>query len=289
MSAPAGVLPGGVGSNFRYHAQPVSLALVRGAGTYVFDADGNRYIDYILGNGPAILGHSPEAVLQAVQESMSLGQTFVVVILEPIACNAGVIEPRPDYLQTLRRPCDRHGIGAIFATVFTETPPIADYCDYKENDAILRLAFVEALQHRGIRTTARGTWFLSTALRDADIEETLASAKDALEAVAQERRSEAPGATASPPHCYSGLRNRRRLTREGRKPWRNCSSGGAFGSLRTGSARKRRKLLGGLPALRRPIPGNLCRGMALRDPGDQPHAVPRRRTPSLVDRLDEGL
>lgn len=420
------VLPGGVSSNFRYHAMPVPLAIERGEGAYVFDADGNRYIDYILGNGPAILGHSPAAVLEAVRESLSKGQTFAAVhpgevalaeyltqilpcaeqlrfdvtgtqgdhialrlaraktgktrivkfegqyhgwaddimgsvapalnqagpreaplavpqsrgqsdlasellvlpfndaalleaalgrhaeqvaaiILEPIACNAGVIEPEAGYLETLRSLCDRHGIvlifdevitgfraalggaqqrygvtpdlavfakaaaggfplsivvgkreimqeltegvvhggtynavtcaiaacratveslaandsaaltameahgqtlmaglqelgravglplhcqgiGTIFSTIFTETPPILDYRAYKESDEVLRLAFVEALQQRGIRTTPRGTWFLSTALSDADIEETLSAAKTALESVAQSHR-----------------------------------------------------------------------------------------------------
>ncbi len=417
------MLPGGVSSNFRYHAMPVPLAIERGEGAYVFDADGNRYIDYILGNGPAILGHSPKAVLEAVRDSLGKGQTFAAVhpdevtlaerlteilpaaeqlrfdvsgtqgdhialrlaraktgrkgivkfegqyhgwaddimgsvapalnqagpreaplaipqsrgqsdlasellvlpfndpgllddtlerrgneiaavILEPIACNAGVIEPQPGYLQHLRDACDRHGIvlifdevitgfraslggaqqrygvtpdlavfakaaaggfplsiiagkrqvmqeltegvvhggtynavtcaiaacratveslaaddsaalkamerrgealmagltdlgrkvglplhcqgiGTIFCTLFTETPPVLDYRAYKQSDEVLRLAFVEALQHRGIRTTARGTWFLSTALSDADVEETLAAAKAALEEVGQ--------------------------------------------------------------------------------------------------------
>ena len=412
-------LPGGVSSNFRYHAMPVPLSIERGEGAYVWDSDGNRYIDYVLGNGPAILGHSPEAVLRAVRDSLGLGQTFAAVhpaevalakrltevipaaeqlrfdvsgtqadhialrlarahsgrskvvkfegqyhgwaedilasvtpalneagpreapravphsrgqhesllgelivlpfndgalleatltsrageigavILEPIACNAGVIEPRPGYLEALRRltrelgivlifdevitgfraglggaqarygvtpdlavfakaaaggfpmsivagrsdimaaltdgvlhggtyngvtlsvaacaatldelarddgaplrameargrrlidelnqlgqrlglPLHAQGIGAIFATVFTESPPIRDYRDYKQSDERLRLAFVEGLQHRGVRTTARGTWFLSTALSDQDVDETLEAAEAVL-------------------------------------------------------------------------------------------------------------
>ncbi len=420
-------LPGGVSSNFRYHAMPVPLSIERGEGPYVWDSDGNRYIDYILGNGPAILGHSPEKVLRAVRESLDLGQAFAAVhpaevalakrlteiipaaeqvrfdvsgtqadhialrlarahtgrskvvkfegqyhgwaedilasvtpalneagpreapravphsrgqheellgelivlpfndvdaletaltarsdeigavILEPIACNAGVIEPKPGYLESLRRlteelgivlvfdevitgfraglggaqarygvtpdlavfakaaaggfpmsivagradimagltdgvlhggtyngvtlsvaacaatleelarddgalleameargrrlidglndlgrrsglPLHAQGIGAIFATVFTERPPIRDYRDYKESDERLRLAFVEGLQHRGVRTTPRGTWFLSTALGDQDVEETLAAAEAVLEDLARDYR-----------------------------------------------------------------------------------------------------
>ena len=77
-------------------------------------------------------------------------------------------------------PLHAQGIGAIFATVFTDSPPIRDYRDYKQSDERLRLAFVEGLQHRGIRTTARGTWFLSTALSDRDVAETLEAAEAVL-------------------------------------------------------------------------------------------------------------
>ncbi len=416
------VLSGGVSSNFRYHAMPVPLCYERGEGAYLWDVDGNRYIDYVLGNGPAILGHSPQPVLDAVRASLDIGQAFTAIhpgelalakrltellpcaeqvrfdvtgtqadhialrlarahtgrdrvikfegqyhgwadnilasvtpplneagpratpatvpqsrgmpetatgevivqpfndaetlnstvarepeaiaaiIMEPIACNTGVIEPADGYLQSVRELCDRHGIvlifdevitgfraapggaqqrygvtpdlgvfakaaaagfpisiiagrrdimegmtdgvvhggtyngltstvaacaatveelvrgngallaeteqrgarlidglnalatqhgkplhaqgiGTIFTTVFTETPPLTDYRDYKSSDEVMRLKFVEELQHRGVRTTARGTWFMSTVLSDEDIARTLEAADGALAAI----------------------------------------------------------------------------------------------------------
>ena len=72
-------LAGGVSSNFRYHTMPVPLCFERGDGPYLWDADGNRYIDYVLGNGPAILGHSPAGVLDAVRRSLDLGQAFTAL------------------------------------------------------------------------------------------------------------------------------------------------------------------------------------------------------------------
>ena len=413
------VLSGGVSSNFRYNTRPVPLCYERGEGPYLWDADGNKYIDYVLGNGPAILGHSPKPVLDAVRASLDIGQAFTSIhpgelalakrlteiipcaeqvrfdvsgtqadqialrlarahtgrdkvikfegqyhgwadnilvsvgpalnaagpanapvpvvhsrgqlsnvvdnlvivpfnnfdvvkqtcaergsevaamLLEPIACNSGVIEPAPGFLQALRALCDEHGIvlifdevitgfraglggaqqrygvtpdlavfakavaagfpisviagkraimdgvtsgvvhggtyngltstiaacaatvehlasnngaiytameaqgyrliegfnklgkqhglplhaqgiGAVFTTVFCDNPPLLNYRDYKSTDESLRLRFVEELQHRGIRTTARGTWFMSTVLNDNDIERTLAAADEAL-------------------------------------------------------------------------------------------------------------
>ena len=410
-------LSGGVSSNFRYQAIP--LCFERGEGSYLWDADGNRYIDYVLGNGPAILGHTPEPVLDAVRASLATGQAFTAVhpaelalakrlneiipcaeqvrfdvtgtqgdqiamrlarahtgrdkvvkfegqyhgwadnilmsvhpalneagphespltmaesrgqpdnlrsnviaqpfndievlsetfarnagdiaaiVMEPIACNTGVVEPAPGYLQAVRELCDRHGVvlifdevitgfrvalggaqqrygvtpdlavfakaaaagfamcivagsrkimegvldgvvhggtyngltssvaacaaaveelarddgvlyrqmtargerliaglnelghkhglplhaqglGSIFCTVFTDNPPLKDYRDYKASDEVMRLQFVEELQHRGIRTTARGTWFMSSELTDHDITTTLEAADEAL-------------------------------------------------------------------------------------------------------------
>ena len=413
-------LPGGVSSNFRYQTTP--LCFERGEGCYLWDLDGNRYIDYVLGNGPAILGHTPTSVLEAVRSTLGKGQAFTAVhpselalakrlteiipcaeqvrfdvsgtqgdqiamrlarahtgrdkvvkfegqyhgwadnilmsvhpalneagphekpmtlaesrgqaegvinnvitqpfndidvltetldrhreqvaaiLMEPIACNTGVIEPKSGYLEAVRALCDRHGIvliydevitgfraslggaqalygvtpdiavfakavaagfpmcivagsrqimqgmlegvvhggtyngltssvaacaatvkelahdnaavyarmiaqgqrlvrelnelgkkhalplhaqgiGSIFCTVFTDSPPLRDYRDYKASDGAMRLRFVEELQHRGVRTTERGTWFLSSVLSDADVTATLEAADEALRAM----------------------------------------------------------------------------------------------------------
>jgi glutamate-1-semialdehyde-2,1-aminomutase len=50
--------------------------LARGEGAYVWDVDGNRYIDYILGLGPVILGHADPAVNEAAARQMALGCSF---------------------------------------------------------------------------------------------------------------------------------------------------------------------------------------------------------------------
>jgi glutamate-1-semialdehyde 2,1-aminomutase len=69
-------LAGGVSSNVRYAATPVPLFFVRGEGARLYDIDGNVHIDYVLGNGPAILGHAPKPVIDAVAASLAEGQVF---------------------------------------------------------------------------------------------------------------------------------------------------------------------------------------------------------------------
>ena len=57
-------LPGGVNSNVRLDAPRIFFA--RGKGAWLWDVDGRDYVDYLLGQGPAFLGHAPEAVQRAV-------------------------------------------------------------------------------------------------------------------------------------------------------------------------------------------------------------------------------
>jgi glutamate-1-semialdehyde 2,1-aminomutase len=45
-------------------------------GAYMYDADGNRYIDYIASWGPMILGHAYEPVVSAIREYAEYSTSF---------------------------------------------------------------------------------------------------------------------------------------------------------------------------------------------------------------------
>ena len=47
--------------------------IARGRGAYLWDVDGNRYIDFILGYGPVVLGHAHPDVDEAVTRQLALG------------------------------------------------------------------------------------------------------------------------------------------------------------------------------------------------------------------------
>ena len=72
------VIPGGVNSPVRaFNAvggNPVFMQ--RGAGPYLYDADGKRYIDYVGAFGPAIVGQGHPDVLQAVKRAVDDGLSF---------------------------------------------------------------------------------------------------------------------------------------------------------------------------------------------------------------------
>ena len=67
-------IPGGVDSNVRLDAPRIFFA--HGEGAWLFDVDGNAYVDYLLGQGPAFLGHAPARVLLAVEEACRKGMVY---------------------------------------------------------------------------------------------------------------------------------------------------------------------------------------------------------------------
>ena len=85
-------IAGGVNSNFRTGMQPHPLVFTRGEGPYLYDADGNRLIDYYCGMGAMVLGHSPQPVRQAVKQMVDTaihfaGQTAVEVEAAKLLCD----------------------------------------------------------------------------------------------------------------------------------------------------------------------------------------------------------
>ncbi len=72
------LLPGGVDSPVRAFravgGQP--LFIEKGAGAYLTDVDGNRFIDYVLSWGPLILGHAHPQVVGALQAAAADGTSY---------------------------------------------------------------------------------------------------------------------------------------------------------------------------------------------------------------------
>ncbi|MFD1165593.1 aspartate aminotransferase family protein [Sphingobacterium daejeonense] len=70
------VLASGVSSEFRKYNNPHALFYDHAEGSKIVDVDGNEYIDFTLSQGPLILGHSNESVLNAVDQYSRKGQLF---------------------------------------------------------------------------------------------------------------------------------------------------------------------------------------------------------------------
>jgi len=72
------IIPGGVNSPVRAFrgVGGTPLFIARGDGPFLYDVDGNEYIDYVGSWGPHILGHRPPSVIQALSSVLELGTSF---------------------------------------------------------------------------------------------------------------------------------------------------------------------------------------------------------------------
>src|SRR3989442_1167025 len=130
-------IPGGVNSPVRAFrgvgGEPFFVE--RANGSRIWDVDGNEFIDYIGTWGPAILGHAPQVVIDAIfaaakngvsfgipnpfEVVMAEGSKIAAVILEPIPANAGLYFPQDGFLELLRQQCSQYGALLIFDEVMT--------------------------------------------------------------------------------------------------------------------------------------------------------------------------
>lgn len=78
FAAAQNLMPGGVNSPVRAFksvgGQPIVFDRVKGA--YIWDVDGNQYIDYVGSWGPAICGHTHPEVIQALHDVLEKGTSF---------------------------------------------------------------------------------------------------------------------------------------------------------------------------------------------------------------------
>src|SRR5208337_310688 len=72
------LMPGGVNSPVRAFKAVGGnpLFISRAKGSKIYDADGNRYIDYVLSWGPLILGHAHPRVVNALKKAAEKGTSY---------------------------------------------------------------------------------------------------------------------------------------------------------------------------------------------------------------------
>jgi len=66
-------IAGGINSGIRKMEQPVPLYFARGAGSRLWDVDGNEYIDFQIGQGALLFGHAPPGLADAIAAQARLG------------------------------------------------------------------------------------------------------------------------------------------------------------------------------------------------------------------------
>jgi glutamate-1-semialdehyde 2,1-aminomutase len=78
FQAAQNVIPGGVNSPVRAFKSVggTPIFVDKAKGTYLYDEDGNRFIDFIASWGPMIMGHAQEQVIEAITEQAQKGTSY---------------------------------------------------------------------------------------------------------------------------------------------------------------------------------------------------------------------
>jgi glutamate-1-semialdehyde 2,1-aminomutase len=96
-----GIIPGGVNSPVRAFravgGEPFFVQ--RAAGSRLWDADGNEYIDYVLSWGPMILGHAHPEVVQAIADAATRGTSYGA----PTAAEVDLAEAVQGFFPSMQR------------------------------------------------------------------------------------------------------------------------------------------------------------------------------------------
>jgi len=90
-------LPGGVNSPVRaFKAVGENPIIVeKGEGAYIYDVEGNRYVDFLMSWGPLILGHGHPSVVERVSEAVKKGLSFGITNPYEIDLAEEVVESVP--------------------------------------------------------------------------------------------------------------------------------------------------------------------------------------------------
>ncbi len=148
-------LVAGVSSGFRYWGDDDTLVIDRGEGAYVYDMDGNRYVDYQMGFGPVILGHGDAAVASAVAEAAKAGTTFAMTQAREVEA-AEKVRDAVGYVDALRftntgTEATMHAIR--LARAYTGRELIVKYegCYHGAHDYVLFSTASAPVDHLGAR------------------------------------------------------------------------------------------------------------------------------------------
>lgn len=144
-------MPGGVNSPVRAFGSVGRnpLFISRGAGSKIYDEDGNEWIDYVCSWGPEILGHGCPEVIAAVREACGNGLTFgaptekEVVLAELI----GELMPSMEMVRLVSSGTEAVMSGIRVARGFTKRDKIIKFkgCYHGHSDGLLVKAGSAAL------------------------------------------------------------------------------------------------------------------------------------------------
>ena len=136
-------IPGGVNSPVRSFRSVggVPPFIAKGAGSKLYDLDGNEYIDYVLSYGPLLLGHTHPVVTEAVQAAAAKGTSFgaptgAEVTLAKLVCE---LVPSIDMVRMVNSGTEATMSAIRLARAYTGRDCIVKFigCYHGHSDALL--------------------------------------------------------------------------------------------------------------------------------------------------------
>jgi len=100
-----------------YHGHSDSLLIKTGSGALTLGVPTSPGVPKALASHTVTLNYNDADQVQRVFRQ--IGEQVACIIVEPVAGNMNCVPPAPDFLQTLRRECDRVGALLIFDEVMT--------------------------------------------------------------------------------------------------------------------------------------------------------------------------
>jgi len=137
------IIPGGVNSPVRAFGGVggVPVFMERGQGAYLWDVEGERYIDYVGSWGPCILGHRPVKVIDAIKAAADKGTSFGTATPAEIDMAKRVIElmPNIEMLRLVNSGTEATMSAVRLARAFTKRDKIIKFagCYHGHGDSFL--------------------------------------------------------------------------------------------------------------------------------------------------------
>ncbi|MHB1533385.1 MAG: aspartate aminotransferase family protein [Acidimicrobiales bacterium] len=169
--------PGGAQAKFAVMPDLTVLGKALGAGFPIAALAGRRFLMDLLAEGAVMHG----GTYNANAMSLAAAQAALDVLTDPRTESYTKLDSAAQLLvDGLREISQRHGgalavqsCGPVVNTTFAPAAPIVDYRSYHSSDLNLQREFIALMDQGGVRVTGRGTWFISTAHSQDDVDDTL--------------------------------------------------------------------------------------------------------------------
>lgn len=170
-----------------------ALTIAKAQGSKITDVDGNEYIDFVMGLGPIILGHSNERVQQAINTQLGRGVLYGMNSELEFGLSRRIVEACP-HLDQIRFTCS--GTEAVMTTIrvaraHTSKPDVLKFKGgyHGHSDALLSHADKTSVRNNprsvfnGIHEAVRGSTLVSSYNDPEMAEKIITEHKDSMAAV----------------------------------------------------------------------------------------------------------